>query len=102
MLKHTLGLQNRQHGQILAYTAEHDARLVNLSPFDLKDEYASGVGVLRRVSPTSHFLMESEKRSETEEELAKLDQIEAVIAPHGRALLDLYFRIVVRILSKSI
>ena len=38
--------------------------------------------------------MKSESPAEVDEELANLDLVESIVAPHGRALVDLYFRII--------
>jgi len=94
LLKQTLGLQNRQHGQYLGQTTEYDTRLINLSPFNGRGEYVSMPGTLRRVSPQTHFIMKSESQAEVDDELANLDLVESIVRPHGRALVDLYFRIV--------
>lgn len=94
LLKQTLGLQNRQHGQYLGQTSEYDVRLINLSPFNGRGEYVSTPGTLRRVSHHNHFLMKSESQAEVDDELANLDLVESIVQPHGRALVDLYFRIV--------
>lgn len=51
-------------------------------------------GTLRRVSPKTHFIMKSESQAEVDDELANLDLVESIVRPHGRALVDLYFRIV--------
>jgi hypothetical protein len=94
LLKQTLGLQNRQHGQYLGQTTEYDTRLINLSPFNGRGEYVSTPGTLRRVSQQTHFIMKSESQVEVDDELANLDLVESIIKPHGRALVDLYFRII--------
>ena len=94
LLKQTLGLQNRQHGQYLGQTSEYDVRLINLSPFNGRGEYVSTPGTLRRVSHHNHFLMKMESQAEIDDELANLDLVESIVQPHGRALVDLYFRII--------
>lgn len=94
LLKQTLGLQNRQHGQFLGLTSEYDTRLINLSPFDGRGEHISTPGTLRRVSDQTHFLMKSESQAQVEEEISNLDAIENVVRPHGKALIDLFFRII--------
>ncbi|KUJ17850.1 uncharacterized protein LY89DRAFT_732561 [Mollisia scopiformis] len=94
LLKQTLGLQNRQHGHYLGQTSEYDTRLINLSPFNGRGEYVSTPGTLRRVSPQTHFIMKSESQTEVDDELANLDLVESIVQPHGRALVDLYFRII--------
>jgi hypothetical protein len=94
LLKQTLGLQNRQHGHYLGQTSEYDVRLINLSPFNGRGEHISMPGTLRRVSLQSHFIMKSESQAEVDDELANLDLVESIVQPHGRALVDLYFRII--------
>jgi hypothetical protein len=94
LLKQTLGLQNRQHGQYLGQTTEYDTRLINLSPFNGRGEYVSTPGTLRRVSQKTHFIMKSESQPEVDDELTNLDLVESIVKPHGRALVDLYFRII--------
>jgi hypothetical protein len=94
LLKHTLGHQNRQSSAYLGITTEYDSQITSLSPFDHRDEYASSSGVLRRASPHINFIMRADTQAETDQEIANLDAIEAIVAPHGRALVDLYFRIV--------
>ena len=94
LLRQTLGLQNRQHGHYLGQTTEYDTRLINLSPFNGRGEYVSSPGTLRRVTPTTHFIMKSESQPEVDDELANLDLVESIVRPHGKALVDIYFRII--------
>lgn len=94
LLKQTLGLQNRQHGHYLGQTSEYDVRLINLSPFNGRGEFVSKPGTLRRVSPHTHFIMKSESQAEVDDELAMMDLVESIVQPHGRALVDIYFRII--------
>ncbi|XMA07908.1 hypothetical protein WAI453_000699 [Rhynchosporium graminicola] len=94
LLKQTLGLQNRQHGQYLGQTSEYDVRLINLSPFNGRGEYVSMPGTLRRVGHNVHFIMRSETQTDVDDELANLDLVESIVQPHGRALVDLYFRVI--------
>ncbi|KAK0102211.1 Fungal specific transcription factor [Cadophora gregata] len=94
LLKQTLGLQNRQHGQYLGQTSEYDVRLINLSPFNGRGEHVSMPGTLRRVSPNVHFIMKTESQAEVDDEIANMDLVENIVQPHGRALVDLYFRII--------
>jgi hypothetical protein len=51
-------------------------------------------GKLRRVSPQTHFIMKSESQAEIDDEIANLDLVESIVQPHGRALVDIYFRII--------
>ncbi|CZT41772.1 related to nitrogen regulatory protein [Rhynchosporium secalis] len=94
LLKQTLGLQNRQHGHYLGQTSEYDVRLINLSPFNGRGEHVSMPGTLRRVSHNVHFIMRSETQTDVDDELANLDLVESIVQPHGRALVDLYLRII--------
>lgn len=94
LLKKTLGHQNRQSSSYLGITEDYDPWLINLSPFDDKGEYHGAAGTLRRANHNTHFMMVADSQPEMDEELANLDAIEAVVAPYGKALVDLYFRIV--------
>jgi hypothetical protein len=96
LLKRTLGHQNRQSCSYLGATSEHDQYVMNTFPFDKNEEYrASGMsGILRRVDQQAYYLMRVDTPTEMEQELADLDQIEAIVRPHGPALVKLYFRIV--------
>jgi hypothetical protein len=96
LLKRTLGHQNRQSCTHLGVTSEHDQLFMARLRFDKNEEYrASGMsGILRRVDRQAHYLMRVDAPAEMERELADLDQIEAIVRPHGPALVKLYFRIV--------
>jgi hypothetical protein len=59
-----------------------------MSPFDGKDEFSTKIGVFRRVSQKTHFLIRLDGQAETSWEIEKLDAIEAVVTPHGPALVD--------------
>ncbi|KAH0558404.1 hypothetical protein GP486_004939 [Trichoglossum hirsutum] len=95
LLKKTLGLQNHRHSQHVGSTNEFEPCLINLSPFDKKDEYSLSRGMLRRVSDYDTFLMLPDQGTQGHgDELADLDAIQNVVTPHGQALVNLYFRIV--------
>lgn len=99
LLKQTLGHQNRQYTSYLGLTGEFDTAILKLFPFDEKGEDISILGTFRRViqndwSPQTHFIIKSDTDAEVKWEIACLDEIEAVVAPHGPALVDIYFRIV--------
>jgi hypothetical protein len=69
--------------------------VTGLSPFDSKDEYAIPKGTLRRVNDNTVFLMLPDQGTQNyEDEVSDLDKIEQLVAPHGQALINLYFRIV--------
>ncbi|KAI9765124.1 MAG: Fungal specific transcription factor [Geoglossum simile] len=95
LLKKTLGLQNHRHSQHIGSTNEFEPCLINLSPFDRKDEYSLSRGTLRRVSDYDTFLMLPDQSTQGHgDEMADVDAIESVVAPHGQALINLYFRII--------
>jgi hypothetical protein len=65
-------------------------------PFNAKGECLSiqTPALLRRANQSAHFMMRLDSEEEIEEELANLDAVEKMVAPHGPALVELYFRIV--------
>lgn len=99
LLKQTLGHQNRQYTSYLGLTGEFDTAILKLSPFNEKGEDVSTLRTFRRVvqndwSPQTHFIIKSDTEAEVKWEITCLDEIEAVVTPHGPALVDIYFRIV--------
>lgn len=95
MLKRTLGLQSDRFSQYIGPTTDFEPSLINLSSFNPQDESLLSRGTLRKVSDDETFLMLPDYNTPGYEHLAQdLDDIEAVVAPHGCRLIDLYFRIV--------
>ncbi|EWC45253.1 hypothetical protein DRE_05980 [Drechslerella stenobrocha 248] len=99
LLKKTLGLQTHRHSSYLGPTSEYEPALIDLCPFDPRDEYRptinSNGGSFRRVADATTFLMLPDKDTlNSSSELSDLDAIERLINPHGQALINLYFRIV--------
>ncbi|KAK6505364.1 Fungal specific transcription factor [Arthrobotrys musiformis] len=100
LLKKTLGLQTHRHSAYLGPTSEYEPVLIDLCPFDPKDEYKPRIssatgGSFRRVADSTTFLMLPDKDTPNQSnELDDLDAIERVVNPHGQALINLYFRIV--------
>lgn len=95
MLKRTLGLQSDRYSQYIGPTTDFEPSLINLSSFDPHDESLLARGTLRRVSDNDTFLMLPDSHTPGYEHvLEDSDAIEAIVAPHGRGLIDLYFRIV--------
>ena len=91
-LRETLGLQGNRHSHLIGPTAEYEGVLIDLCPFDAKDEYglAQG-GSFRRIDRDTAFLLYPDPKEESYE---LLDAIESVVAPHGEKLVKLYFRII--------
>ncbi|POR34405.1 Transcriptional activator protein DAL81, partial [Tolypocladium paradoxum] len=95
MLKRTLGLQNDRYSQYIGPTTDFEPSLINLSTFDPQDESLLSRGTLRKVSDTDTFLMLPDHATTGYEHIIQdADAIEAVVAPHGRRLIDIYFEIV--------
>jgi hypothetical protein len=98
-LYNTLGLQGNRHSHLIGPTAEYEPCLIDLCPFDSKDEYAlsslSRLSSFRRVSNEIAFTLYADEPTPNHCEIYEdLDRIERVVAPHGEKLVNLYFRIV--------
>src|SRR5204862_2130347 len=95
LLKKTLGLQAHRHARYIGSTAEYEPCLLDLRMYDDKSESAAGHGSFRKVSGLdSFFMLPDENTPRHDEEIDDLDAIEQIVAPHGEALIKLYFRIV--------
>lgn len=95
MLKRTLGLQADRYSQYVGPTTDFEPSLINLSSFDPQDESLLARGTLRRVSPNDTFLLLPDYNTPGYEHiLDDVDEIEGIVAPNGRKLIDLYFRVV--------
>ncbi|KAK9365307.1 fungal-specific transcription factor domain-containing protein [Lipomyces kononenkoae] len=96
LLKKTLGLQNPRWSTYVGSSSTLDYGFLDLLPFDRRDEAELAVGVsLRKAAPDAMFIMEYDRSIDGYEEMLKtVDDIERIVAPHGQALIDLYFRIV--------
>lgn len=95
LLKRTLGLQDDRHSQYIGPTTDFEPSLINLSTFDPHDESLLSRGTLRKVSEQDTFLLLPDQTTPGYEHIIQdIDEIERIVAPHGRKLVDLYFRIV--------
>lgn len=95
LLKRTLGLQDDRHSQYIGPTTDFEPSLINLSTFDPHDESLLSRGTLRKVSEQDTFLLLPDQNTPGYEHINQdIDEIERIVAPHGRKLVDLYFRIV--------
>ncbi|KAK9234811.1 fungal-specific transcription factor domain-containing protein [Lipomyces kononenkoae] len=96
LLKKTLGLQNPRWSTYVGSSSTLDYGFLELLPFDRRDEAELAVGVsLRKAAPDAMFIMEYDRSIDGYEEMLNtVDDIERIVAPHGQALIDLYFRIV--------
>lgn len=95
MMKRTLGLQNDRYSQYIGPTTDFEPSLINLSPFDNHDESLLARGTLRKVSDHDTFLLLPDSTTERYEyQIADADEIEKIVAPHGKTLIELYFEII--------
>lgn len=95
LLKRTLGLQMDRYSQYIGPTTDFEPSLINLSTFDPHDESLLARGTLRKVSEQDVFLLLPDQNTPGYEHIYDdIDDIERIVAPHGRKLVDLYFRIV--------
>ncbi|KAF1989554.1 hypothetical protein K402DRAFT_256747 [Aulographum hederae CBS 113979] len=91
----TLGLQRRKHSRYIGLTTPFDATLIGLSQFDTHNESNFDLGTLRRVNDHECFIMlPDETAQDFNEDAEALNAIENIVAPHGSALVDIYFRII--------
>lgn len=106
LLKRTLGLQDDRYSQYIGPTTDFEPSLINLSTFDPHDESLLARGTLRKVSDQDTFLLLPDQNTPGYEHITQdIDEIERIVAPHGRKLVDLYFRIVhpaLPIIQKSV
>ena len=94
LLKRTLGLQRRHHGLHLGSGGKFERSLApgswSASNLKLPNDLS-----FRHVGSHDTFVIRPDAGTEIDEdEVADLDAIENLVSPHGRALIDLYFRIV--------
>lgn len=95
LLKRTLGLQNKNHSQYVGATRGLEPALLGQNSTNGKNEVQLTQGTLRRVSSTDAFVLIPDPGTQGyADELDDLDAIEAVVRPHGKSLVDMYFRIV--------
>jgi len=95
LLKRTLGLQQDRYSQYIGPTTDFEPSLINLSPFDPHDESLLARGTLRKVSDDDTFLMLPDYNTPGyEHQVEDVEEIEKIVAPNGRKLIDIYFRVV--------
>jgi hypothetical protein len=94
LLKKTLGLQNHRHSRFLGSTSIFEQTLLGAASADENYEIPLGRTSIRKVSEGTSFLLRPDAGTQNrDEEIADLDAIETIVAPHGQALINLYFRI---------
>lgn len=94
LLRKTLGLQTHRHSRLLGSSSVIERDLLQLQSNEREDLLAAQASI-RRVSQSEAFLLVSDTGTKNhEDEISDLDEIESIVAPHGEALIHLYFRIV--------
>jgi hypothetical protein len=96
LLKRTLGLQNHRHARYIGSSSEYDSVLLDLRLYDdVRGESEADRGSFRKVGESTFFhqFADSDSPNHTQD-IEDLDSIEKIVAPHGEALIKLYFRIV--------
>ncbi|KAF3068492.1 Transcriptional activator protein DAL81 [Daldinia childiae] len=95
LLKRTLGLQEDRYSQYIGPTTDFEPSLINLSPFDPQDESLLARGTLRKVSDNDIFLMLPDTATPGHErQYDDIDELQRLVTPYGRKLIDLYFEVV--------
>ena len=95
LLKRTLGLQDDRYSQFIGPTTDFEPSLINLSPFDPHDESLLERGTVRKVSDDETFLMLPDNSTPGYDHIIQdVEEIQSIVHPHGRKLVDLYFDIV--------
>ncbi|RMZ87010.1 hypothetical protein DV736_g5765, partial [Chaetothyriales sp. CBS 134916] len=88
-------LQPHRYAKYIGPTDEHDFALLDLRLYDDTRESPADQGSFRKVGPTEFFhqFADSDHPGQSQDN-DDLDRIERIVAPHGTALISLYFRIV--------
>ncbi|KAF2687401.1 hypothetical protein K458DRAFT_429329 [Lentithecium fluviatile CBS 122367] len=96
LLKKTLGLQNHRHSRLIGSTSEYEQVLIEMGDYHEREEIPIGLSALRKVnSLDAAFILSPDTGTRNHgDEIVDLDAIETLVAPHGQALIHLYFRIV--------
>ena len=94
LLKRTLGLQRRHHGIYVGSSGRFERLLTAKEPTVANAKKPTDIS-FRHVSDHDVFAIHADAGTEMyDSEIEDLDAIENTVAPHGRALVDLYFRII--------
>jgi hypothetical protein len=99
LLKRTLGLQTSRHSRLIGSTSEYERLLLALEPVHPIGgvDATAGQPTLRKVDDACATTFISSPDAGTlssQTDIPDLDAIETAVAPHGSALIRLFFRIV--------
>ncbi|EXJ95150.1 hypothetical protein A1O1_00269 [Capronia coronata CBS 617.96] len=96
LLKRTLGLLNKYHCRYFSVSGSFEPAMMAARSTSMyrEIEVATG-GTLRWVGPTDAFLLIPDLGTPGYlEERQEVETVESLVSPHGRTLLDIYFRVV--------
>lgn len=96
LLKKALSLQYPRSSYYIGPTSVFDLRLLEATPLDHQGRaLLSGDIELRKVSNDVMFSLKNDySEALYERSIQNVDSVEMLVAPHGRTLIDLYFRII--------
>jgi hypothetical protein len=99
LLKKTLGLQTSRHSRFVGSTSEYERLLLALEPVQSIGgaDALTGHPTLRKVDDadaTTFVTLPDAGTLNSQSDIPDLDAVETAVAPHGSALIRLFFRIV--------
>lgn len=96
LLKKTLSLQYPKSSFYVGHTSVHDVRFFDTATLDNIGQCVLNKDTaMRRVAPDVLFTIRNDFADDLRAEfISNSDSVERIVAPHGLALIDLYFRIV--------
>ncbi|THY34788.1 hypothetical protein D6D01_01889 [Aureobasidium pullulans] len=95
LLKKTLGLQNKHHAHFVGLTEPFSFPRFSLTLGTFQKSTQGGAVIVRKVDDFNAFtIREDQGTIGYDTEQSRVDAIQQLVEPHGKALIDLYFRIV--------
>lgn len=95
LLNKTLGLHRTIYAEYIGATSVHEPHLLGLLPYRPEEEDNKSQNRFRRVDDSTSFTTRPDSLTSSHaEEEQDVDQIERIVHPHGKALVNLYFRII--------
>ncbi|CAD0045911.1 unnamed protein product [Aureobasidium pullulans] len=96
LLKKTLGLQNKHHAHFVGLTEPFSFPRFSLTLGTSQKSTQGGAVIVRKVDDFNAFtIREDQGTIGYDTEQSRVDAIQQLVEPHGKALIDLYFRILV-------
>lgn len=89
-------LQNHRHAKYIGLTSIYDFSILDLKTYDSpRGESFAGLDSFRKVAPDRFYYQSADtEQPDHARDTKDADEIEQLVAPHGEALIKLYFRIV--------